>query len=57
MYLSSHRLGDDPERLLALLHSSRHPQAEAAERLIARYRTEGVAYRALRDGQAIVITD
>jgi dipeptidase E len=38
-------------------YQSRHPQAEAAERLIARYRTEGVAYRALRDGQAIVITD
>ena len=36
-------------------YRSQHPQAEAAERLVARYRAEGVAYRALRDGQAIVI--
>ena len=38
-------------------YRSQHPQTEAAERLVARYRTEGVAYRALRDGQAIVIAD
>jgi dipeptidase E len=36
-------------------YRSRHPQSEAAEQVVARYRTEGVPYRALRDGQAIVI--
>jgi dipeptidase E len=36
-------------------YRSPHPQSEAAERLVARYRAEGVPYRALQDGQAIII--
>jgi dipeptidase E len=36
-------------------YRSRHPQSEAAELVAARYRADGVPYRALRDGQAIVI--
>ena len=36
-------------------YRSQHPQSEAAERLVARYRAERVARQALRDGQAIVI--
>ena len=36
-------------------YRSQHPQAEAAQRLVARHRAQGVAFQALRDGQAIVI--
>ena len=34
-----------------------HPETTAIERVVARYRAEGVAYRALRDGQALVVND
>jgi dipeptidase E len=36
-------------------HSPGHPETAAMERVVARYRAEGVAYRTLRDGQALVI--
>ena len=32
-----------------------HPETAAIERVVARYRAEGVAYRSLRDGQALVV--
>jgi dipeptidase E len=32
-----------------------HPETAAIELVVARYRAEGVAYRALRDGQAMVV--
>lgn len=33
-----------------------HRQTAAIERVVARYRAEGIAYRALHDGQALLIT-
>jgi dipeptidase E len=32
-----------------------HPETAAIEHVVARYRAEGTAYRALRDGQALLI--
>jgi dipeptidase E len=32
-----------------------HPETTAIDQLIARYRAEGVAYRALHDGQALLV--
>jgi dipeptidase E len=32
-----------------------HPETAAIERVVARYRAEGIAYRALHDGQALLI--
>jgi dipeptidase E len=32
-----------------------HPETEAIDLVVARYRAEGVAYRTLRDGQALVV--
>ena len=48
---------------LALLHeafvphyrSPGHPETAAIERVVTRYRTEGIAYRTLHDGQALLI--
>jgi dipeptidase E len=31
-----------------------HPETAAIERVVTRYRAEGTAYRALRDGQALL---
>lgn len=36
-------------------YRSAHPESEAAERVVERYRAEGVPHRALRDGEAIVV--
>jgi dipeptidase E len=33
-----------------------HPETAAIERVVTRYRTERVAYRALRDGQALLVS-
>lgn len=35
--------------------SAGHPETDAIERVAARYRAEGVAYRALRDGQVLLV--
>jgi dipeptidase E len=48
---------------LALLHeafvphyrSPGHPETAAIERVVTRYRAEGIAYRTLRDGQALLV--
>jgi dipeptidase E len=32
-----------------------HPETDAIEQVVARYRAEGVAFRTLRDGQALVV--
>jgi dipeptidase E len=32
-----------------------HPETAAIERVVARYRADGIPYRALRDGQALLI--
>ncbi len=48
---------------MALLHeafvphyrSPGHPETAAIERVVTRYRAEGIAYRALRDGQALLV--
>jgi dipeptidase E len=32
-----------------------HPETAAIERVVARYRADGVAYRAIRDGQALLV--
>jgi dipeptidase E len=48
---------------LALLHeafvphyrSPEHPETAAIERVVTRYRAEGIAYRALHDGQALLV--
>ena len=48
---------------LALLHeafvphyrSPGHPETAAIERVVTRYRAEGTAYRALHDGQALLV--
>jgi dipeptidase E len=48
---------------LALLHeafvphyrSPGHPETAAIERVVTRYRAEGTAYRALHDGQAVLV--
>jgi dipeptidase E len=32
-----------------------HPKTAAIERVVTRYRTEGIAYRTLRDGQALLV--
>ena len=32
-----------------------HPETTAIEQVVARYRADGVAYRALRDGQALLV--
>ena len=65
LYLSSFRMGDHPEHLLdlALLteafvphyRSPGHPETAAIERVVARYRADGTPYRALHDGQALLI--
>ena len=49
---------------LALLHeafvphyrSPGHPETAAIERVVTRYRTEGTAYRALHDGEALLVS-
>ena len=33
-----------------------HPETAAIERVVARYRADGIPYRALRDGQALLIS-
>jgi len=95
LYLSSFRMGDHPEHLLALAgqdsramviandpaavtraygappvwdglallteafvphyRSPGHPETAAIERVVARYRADGIPYRTLRDGQALLI--
>jgi dipeptidase E len=32
-----------------------HPETAAIERVVTRYRAEGIAYRALHDGQALLV--
>jgi dipeptidase E len=32
-----------------------HPETAAIELVVARYRAEGIAYRALRDGQVLLV--
>jgi len=48
---------------MALLHeafvphyrSPGHPETDAIERVVIRYRAEGIAYRTLHDGQALLV--
>jgi dipeptidase E len=48
---------------LAILHeafvphyrSPGHPETDSIERVVTRYRAEGIAYRTLRDGQALLV--
>jgi hypothetical protein len=48
---------------LAVLHeafvphyrSPGHPETAAIEQVVTRYRAEGIAYRTLRDGQALLV--
>jgi phytoene/squalene synthetase len=35
--------------------SQGHPETAAIDRVVARYRAEQVAYRALQDGQAMIV--
>ena len=32
-----------------------HPETAAIERVVTRYRAEGIAYRTLHDGQALLV--
>lgn len=48
-------LGLLPEALVPHYRSPGHPETAAMEQVVARYRAEGVAYRTLRDGQALII--
>jgi dipeptidase E len=43
------------EALVPHYRSPEHPESAAMEVIVARYRAEGVAYRTLHDGQALVI--
>ena len=44
-----------PEAFVPHYQSPGHPETAAIELVVARYRAEGVAYRALHDGQALVV--
>jgi dipeptidase E len=48
-------LGLLPEAFVPHYRSPAHPETAAIERVVARYRAEGTAYRTLRDGQALLI--
>ena len=48
-------LGVLSEAFVPHYQSPGHPETEAMDLVVARYRAEGVAYRTLRDGQALVI--
>jgi len=72
LYLSSYRLGREPDRLRRLVERgdragiilnacdvfewrSDHPEAASAELAVGRLDAAGLEYRALTDGDAIVI--
>jgi dipeptidase E len=44
-----------PEALVPHYRSPGHPETAAIERVVTRYRAEGIAYRALHDGQALLV--
>lgn len=44
-----------PEAFVPHYRSPGHPETAAIELVVTRYRAEGVPYRALRDGQALVV--
>jgi dipeptidase E len=48
-------LGLLDEAFVPHYRSPGHPETEAMDLVVARYRAEGVAYRTLRDGQALVV--
>jgi dipeptidase E len=48
-------LGLLDEAFVPHYRSPGHPETEAIDLVVARYRAEGVAYRTLRDGQALVV--
>jgi dipeptidase E len=48
-------LGVLDEAFVPHYQSPGHPETEAIDLVVARYRAEGVAYRTLRDGQALVV--
>jgi dipeptidase E len=48
-------LGLLDEAFVPHYRSPGHPETAAIELVVARYAAEGVAYRALRDGQVLVI--
>lgn len=48
-------LGVLSEAFVPHYQSPGHPETEAIDLVVARYRAEGVAYRTLHDGQALVI--
>jgi dipeptidase E len=48
-------LGVLSEAFVPHYQSPGHPETEAIDLVVARYRAEGVAYRTLRDGQALVV--
>src|SRR5215472_13943346 len=44
-----------PEAFVPHYQSPGHPETAAIEQVVARYRANGVAYRALHDGQALLV--
>ena len=48
-------LGLLDEAFVPHYRSPGHPETAAIERVVARYQAEGVAYRALRDGQVLLV--
>jgi dipeptidase E len=44
-----------PEALVPHYRSPGHPETAAIERVVTRYRAEGIAYRTLHDGQALLV--
>ncbi|MGP7998201.1 MAG: Type 1 glutamine amidotransferase-like domain-containing protein [Streptosporangiaceae bacterium] len=48
-------LGVLDEAFVPHYRSAGHPETDAMDRVVARYRAEGVAYRTLHDGQALVV--
>ncbi len=44
-----------PEAFVPHYRSPGHPETAAIERVVTRYRAEGIAYRTLHDGQALLV--
>jgi dipeptidase E len=44
-----------PEALVPHYRSPGHPETAAIERVVTRYRAEGIAYRTLHDGEALLV--
>jgi dipeptidase E len=44
-----------PEAFVPHYRSPGHPETAPIERVVTRYRAEGIAYRTLRDGQALLV--